>query len=493
MDTFIGFLLLGAAAAVIIMLVSYVIEAILSFFQPGPKGYIKFQNRRYFDRIPETELRHYFTQKLKGLKFRITSDIPGHLVAVRESHQFPEDMSPFSCKNLPMKMEMQFIQDSRGVEASLLLKYRTWIFCDDGEGDYIRDLSEFILSEQKEGHESPEVISRTSTGRQCMLTAIFSLGGVLAIFHITGLPYEDKFYGCTLHTAGWILVIVSLYFQKSRKLLEAPPYDKQSGSLWYMYALATSAIAFFTASFFLHEKTGRLPVTEILIYGILSYVVGRVSGFIGSINKKVAMAQTAARDPEKLEEAFEELASQIEIESEETPRGDVKINVPLQKSCGAAAFMSVWLCGWVAGEVLVIRELIKNLISMAKTGSLPKGGEIFAFIFMCIWLAGWSVGGFFAWVVWLWNLTARLTIYCDGSYFTIEKRLAWRVKSHSYDLDKIEFFRVEPDPKGINIMGLTPNIFAFEYQGNTVRFGRGVSHPEALAVKKKLEEKRNDF
>jgi hypothetical protein len=72
----------------------------------------------------------------------------------------------------------------------------------------------------------------------------------------------------------------------------------------------------------------------------------------------------------------------------------------------AVAFLTVWLCGWVAGEVF--SSLV--LLGMT-TGWGPMAGqrEHPPLVFLIGWLGAWTVGGIFAWRTWLALVFGRRT------------------------------------------------------------------------------------
>lgn len=65
-----------------------------------------------------------------------------------------------------------------------------------------------------------------------------------------------------------------------------------------------------------------------------------------------------------------------------------------------AAFLSVWLCGWAAGEAFVLYILVSGLMALL-TGAPPRGWEQPLEIgpapavgaFLVVWLAFWTIGG----------------------------------------------------------------------------------------------------
>ena len=477
---------IGMVAAISLMFVYPVIMTILSFFRPGLSGYIQCQNRRHFEMTKEPELRSRMKKKLKTLRFHVITEKSGQITALREANQLQNRGIIFSLDNLPMKMEMSLNPEYNGVDVSLMLKYKTFIYSDTGESDYIRLLSEYILKDTQVDESPPFIVSTSQSSSQEMFFAFLSLALVLAVFHIRNLPYEEWLYNGTLHAAGWIMVIISLYYHNVRTVEKLTGLTSQdTGSDRKLYTLLMSAGAFLMGFFYLYQETARWPFPELAIYIFLSLIIGKFAQGMGAWNRNAA----EALDPELLREKFEKQAAEVSLKTEETPRGETKISVPLGKSRSKAIFLTVWLTGWAFGELLAGLTIFMIFFGILTRGDLPQEMNVMIILFIILWCIGWTFAGYFAIKEWLWNIFARLTLYRDESFLTIEERTGWKSNRKIYDLDRIQHFRIETDPgrqKG-NIIS-SPGIFAFEYQGNTVRFGRGVSHPEALAVKKKLED-----
>jgi len=71
---------------------------------------------------------------------------------------------------------------------------------------------------------------------------------------------------------------------------------------------------------------------------------------------------------------------------------------------GGVAFLSVWLCFWLVGEVVVLGILLAGgwaLVTGQPFGSgntpLETGPALFAGVFMLVWVTFWTFGGLMAW------------------------------------------------------------------------------------------------
>ncbi len=84
-------------------------------------------------------------------------------------------------------------------------------------------------------------------------------------------------------------------------------------------------------------------------------------------------------------------------EGSEGPR----IVIPSPRLWPVAIFFSLWLAGWCAGEVSAAKALWQIFKSADSWLAMLTGG------FLLFWLAGWTVGGAFAWAVFLFSLHGR--------------------------------------------------------------------------------------
>ena len=68
-----------------------------------------------------------------------------------------------------------------------------------------------------------------------------------------------------------------------------------------------------------------------------------------------------------------------------------------------AAFLGVWLTGWLIGETVAIGALASVLLSLGGVfsdsrwtefgRSAAQAGVAFVLVFLAVWLTGWTVGG----------------------------------------------------------------------------------------------------
>ncbi|MCW5548664.1 MAG: hypothetical protein KIT44_06840 [Opitutaceae bacterium] len=118
---------------------------------------------------------------------------------------------------------------------------------------------------------------------------------------------------------------------------------------------------------------------------------------------------------------------------------------------GGVAFLSVWLCFWTVGEVLVGWLLLVggwSLLTGAPPGPgrepLALGPSLFAGVFMLAWLLFWTFGGLMAWHEWfrlVWS-GDRLLARSDG--LEVVNRIGPFTRRRWLPRDTLRgFFRIE--------------------------------------------------
>jgi hypothetical protein len=67
-------------------------------------------------------------------------------------------------------------------------------------------------------------------------------------------------------------------------------------------------------------------------------------------------------------------------------------------SWGGVCFLTLWLCGWVLGEVFASLVLLGMTLDWGPMAGGAKGPPL---LFLVGWLGAWTIGGFLAWRTWL--------------------------------------------------------------------------------------------
>jgi len=167
-------------------------------------------------------------------------------------------------------------------------------------------------------------------------------------------------------------------------------------------------------------------------------------------------------------EATPTTASRLTIER--TPSGLV-VTMPIPRAGCPAAFLSVWLLGWLVGEVGVGATLLG--------GRTAPGPDT---LFAVAWLIAWTAGGVAAASFLALLLAGReiVTLAPDG----LRRRVAafGIGRTTTYVPQEVEDLRVMVDRAG------RPVFFGFEYRGRTARWGSGLVGDEAARIVEALKD-----
>jgi len=155
-----------------------------------------------------------------------------------------------------------------------------------------------------------------------------------------------------------------------------------------------------------------------------------------------------------------------------------QITIPPRRNIGAMIFLPVWLCGWLFGEVMVIRELA--FVPVPEAPSL----------FMIIWLAGWTLGGGLAIFALLWMYVGMERILLRPDALVIARELNGReVHARQYAIGNTSNLRVVPDDRWA--WGFGGGKIAFDYGARTFRFGAGIDEAEARDIVSQMQKRQN--
>jgi hypothetical protein len=154
--------------------------------------------------------------------------------------------------------------------------------------------------------------------------------------------------------------------------------------------------------------------------------------------------------------------------------GSFQVIIPPRRQIFAMIFLPIWLCGWLFGEVSVIRQLIGSPASSGPT------------LFMLVWLAGWTVGGGFALFLLLWMLAGRERAILRPDALVLQHEMLGVSRGREYDLGSVQNLRVSPDSynpwdgrSAWRFWGLGGGVIAFGYGAKSFRFGGSLDEPEA--------------
>ncbi len=156
----------------------------------------------------------------------------------------------------------------------------------------------------------------------------------------------------------------------------------------------------------------------------------------------------------------------------------LEIGIPTKRNIFLFGFLSLWLCGWLMGEIMAPI----GFFAAAKKG--PGSG-----LFLLFWLCGWTLGGAVAIFIWLWQLKGREVITVSARAISIRREIAGYGYSRHYEVAEIRRLRVAPlsfNPfdfgSSMALWGIGGGALAFDYGFKTYRFGAGIDEAEAYII-----------
>jgi hypothetical protein len=154
------------------------------------------------------------------------------------------------------------------------------------------------------------------------------------------------------------------------------------------------------------------------------------------------------------------------------------ILIPTTKNWGLVVFLSVWMSGWVIGEVFAITTLF--------FGSTP----LMANAFLLFWLTGWTVGGLVCITVLLWTVAGEEIIKIENGVIEIGRQIFRLKNSKKYDLREVRHLGINvPSDNNIydlgyqrSFFGLRGGILQFDYGLKTHKFASNIDEAEARSL-----------
>lgn len=173
------------------------------------------------------------------------------------------------------------------------------------------------------------------------------------------------------------------------------------------------------------------------------------------------------------------LAMDVEPEAprfvvENLTRG-AKVTIPARCSWFAVIFLSVWLVGWVLGEITAVKQLL------APSEKTPV-------VFLLVWLAAWTFGGATAVATMAWQVAGKEILTFDAA--SLERRLeAFGIgRSRRYRMAEIRNLRRNASVLGSlmpqwrlvsPMLGYGAGSVAFDYGARTVQVAAALEQVEA--------------
>lgn len=168
---------------------------------------------------------------------------------------------------------------------------------------------------------------------------------------------------------------------------------------------------------------------------------------------------------------MERLRGKLRISVRKTEDG-LGIHIPPARRLGPVAFLSLWLCGWAAGEFFALRELFSGGIGVPD-------------LFLLVWIVPWTLGG--AGVVWViaWQLFGVERLFFTADALVREWNLLWtggRRVVHGADIVSVKVDdKMSNDLAGLGSINVATT-------GRSMRIGSGLERYEAELVAILIED-----
>jgi hypothetical protein len=168
-------------------------------------------------------------------------------------------------------------------------------------------------------------------------------------------------------------------------------------------------------------------------------------------------------------------------------RRRTRVEIPPKRRWGLWALLTLYLGGWVVGEVFSLMSLMRD-----ETPSPPP-------VFLAIWLIGWTAVGAYVLYVWAWHLGGREIIELGNGTLTKKRKLFGLGIPKKFAVAEITNLRILPQSlpmrdteERVSAMmaefwGLRGGIIAFDHGTKTYRFGFGVDEAEAQKIVEALD------
>jgi hypothetical protein len=183
----------------------------------------------------------------------------------------------------------------------------------------------------------------------------------------------------------------------------------------------------------------------------------------------------------------------------------LQITIPAAQSLFLILFLSVWLIGWLFGELSLLGTLTAPVLDGAGGPRfINAGGPQVAFLIP--WLICWTVGGAVAMDALIWQFRGRETVGIDpdGRCMVI-RRLGTLIprRARTYSMDEVSNLRFAPLSMGMfpspfafreNLdlqsqwMGMGAGNIAFDHAGGTRRFGTQLSEAESRRLIRTIKD-----
>jgi hypothetical protein len=162
----------------------------------------------------------------------------------------------------------------------------------------------------------------------------------------------------------------------------------------------------------------------------------------------------------------------------------IKITIPAKRTYFQIFFFIIWLGGWLFGGLFAANAFSKIDNEATKN-------------FLILWLCGWSFGVFYALTILTWLLFGKEVISIDKGLLTIQKKGYVFAKTKLYNVADISALGLVENKTTLisvkrknNPLPIRQNgKIHFSYGAISVRFGFGITKPEAEHIVSLLKEK----
>lgn len=155
------------------------------------------------------------------------------------------------------------------------------------------------------------------------------------------------------------------------------------------------------------------------------------------------------------------MATHTATSIEETPE-NLRIVMPVPRVGCVAVFLSVWLTGWLVGELSAVGALF-TMDSLLNPAAL----------FLIVWVTGWTAGGIMAGSALAMMLSGQEVVTFTPEEINRRAEAFGRGLNWRYVMSDVTNLRQTPDENGVK------DFISFDYHGKTVRFGTGLNETEA--------------
>jgi len=154
----------------------------------------------------------------------------------------------------------------------------------------------------------------------------------------------------------------------------------------------------------------------------------------------------------------------------------LEIQLPMKGKTFIIGFFSIWLCGWIFGEIMALKRFTD-----------PVHDPDFPREMMQTWLVGWTFGGIIAISVLILALTLKEVIIIEPGKLQLKRSIPFR-KPEIYDLHRARNFCALRTESGMSpfitfniltLLQVNKGSIHFEQDRQLVRFAWGLDEMEA--------------